>query len=81
MSNTKRKRCPKCNRLYSPGYLETHITGCQGKAAEKLRQPGETYRPWVTIVKAKQGTPTVVVMSGRVYILRPGDQYQGGGRG
>ena len=44
------------------------------------KKPGESYRPLVTIVKVKNGLPTVITLSGQVYVLRSPDQYQGGGR-
>lgn len=45
----------------------------------KLKKPGESFRPLVTIVKVKKGVPTVITMSGQVYVLRSPDQYRGGG--
>ena len=31
MAKKKRKRCPHCNKLYSPSYLQTHIRREHGK--------------------------------------------------
>lgn len=37
---------------------------------------GESYRPRVHIKKVKKGTPTVLKISGRRYILDHKDQFQ-----
>ena len=41
-----------------------------------MKKAGESYRPLVTIVKIKNKVPTVLAVGGRVYVLRPPDQYQ-----
>lgn len=33
----------------------------------------------VTVIKRKKGIPTVIEFEGQSYILRPENQYQGGG--
>ncbi len=40
------------------------------------KQRGDKYRPTVTVLKVKKDVPTVIAISGRVYILQ-GD-YRGG---
>lgn len=45
----------------------------------KIKKPGESFRPLVTIVKSKNGVPTVITLSGQVYVLRHESQYRGGG--
>jgi len=42
--------------------------------------PGDTYSTTVTIVKVKKGTPTVIRVSGREYILRHEDTHPAGGK-
>ena len=44
------------------------------------RKVGDTYRPIVHILKTKNGTPTVIRVSGEEYILRHKDQYRGRNR-
>lgn len=44
---------------------------------DKNRQPGDRYRPIVTINKMKKNKPTVVEISGRRYVLDHKDQYRG----
>jgi hypothetical protein len=36
---------------------------------------GDKYRPVVTVLKVKNGVPTVIRVSGREYVFRPKDQY------
>ena len=44
-------------------------------------EKGDTYRPVVKVTKVKKDVPTVVVMSGRQYILVHKDQFvRSGGR-
>ena len=38
------------------------------------RQKGDRYRPIVTIVKVKKDTPTVIMVSGKRYVLEHRDQ-------
>lgn len=44
---------------------------------DKDRQPGDRYRPIVTINKMKKGKPTVLQISGRRYVLDHKDQFKG----
>ena len=43
-----------------------------------MRQKGDKYRPVVTILKVKKGLPTVIKVSGQIYVLRHEDQFGGG---
>jgi hypothetical protein len=36
---------------------------------------GDKYRPVVTVLKVKNGVPTVIRVSGREYVLRTPDQF------
>ena len=38
---------------------------------------GEKYRPIVRIAKVKKDTPTVIMVSGRRYVLEHKDQFRG----
>ena len=38
---------------------------------------GESYRPIVRITKVKKDVPTVIVVSGRRYVLEHKDQFKG----
>ena len=39
------------------------------------RPKGHRYRPVVTVLKVKNGVPTVIRVSGREYVLRTPDQF------
>jgi LEA14-like dessication related protein len=41
-----------------------------------MRAKGDKYRPIVTINKLKNGTPTVITVSGHQYTLQHPDQYR-----
>lgn len=43
-----------------------------------IRQRGDKYRPIVTVLKVKKGLPTVIKVSGQIYVLRHADQFGGG---
>lgn len=40
-------------------------------------KPGDTFNADVAILKVKNGTPTVIKVSGEEYVLRHKDQYRG----
>jgi hypothetical protein len=42
-----------------------------------MREKGDRYRPIVTILKQKNGTPTKVLISGEEYALVPKDYING----
>lgn len=39
------------------------------------RPKGHRYRPVVTVLKTKKEVPTVILVSGREYVLRTPDQF------
>ena len=41
-----------------------------------MRQVGDKYRPVVRIAKVKNKVPTVLLVSGREYVLRPPEMYR-----
>jgi hypothetical protein len=41
----------------------------------KQLNPGDKYRPIVTVLKIKKGVPTVIRVSGREYVLRAEGQF------
>ncbi|MET3700148.1 hypothetical protein SAMN05877753_1207 [Bacillus oleivorans] len=42
-----------------------------------MRQKGDKFRPIVTILKTKKDIPTVIKVSGEIYVLRHKDQKGG----
>lgn len=45
-------------------------------AKQKARTKGEKYRPVVTVLKTKKGRPTVLQVSGQVYVYQSPDQFR-----